>query len=86
MLCSRDYAKRVVASFAHQIQSKYYGENISVSIEGIALEHLSALPQTEINSFTKSCPRHAVFHYLFQMIAIKMLPLLPHTENVLLKC
>ena len=33
-----------------------------MSIEGIALEHFSTLPQTEINSFTKPCPRHAVFH------------------------
>ena len=27
------------------------------------MEHLSALPQTEINSSTKICPRHTVFHY-----------------------
>ena len=33
-----------------------------VSIEGIILEHFSELSQTEINSSTKSCPRHAVFH------------------------
>ena len=33
-------------------------------IECIALEHFSALPQTEINSYTKPCPRHAVFHYI----------------------
>ena len=33
-----------------------------MSIEGISLEHFSALPQTEINSSTKSCPRHALFH------------------------
>ena len=33
-----------------------------MSIEGIALEHFSALPQTETKSSTKSCPRHAVFH------------------------
>ena len=52
----------VVASFPHQIQSEYYGGNISVSIEGIALENFSALPQTEIKSSTKSCPRHAVFY------------------------
>ena len=26
-LCRRDYAERVIASFAHQIQSEYYGEN-----------------------------------------------------------
>ena len=30
-------------------------------IEGIALEHFSALPQIEINSSTKPFPRHAVF-------------------------
>ena len=36
-----------------------------MSIEGIELEHFSALPQTEIKSSTKPCPRHAVFHYLF---------------------
>ena len=35
-----------------------------MSIEGIALEHFSALPQTEINSSTKSCPHHVVFHSL----------------------
>ena len=27
------------------------------------LEHFSALPQTEINSSIKLCPRHEVFHY-----------------------
>ena len=32
-----------------------------MSIEGVALEHYSALPQTEINSFAKACPLHAVF-------------------------
>ena len=63
MLCRRDYSERDVASFTNQIQSEYYGGNRSVSIEGIALEHFSTLPQTEINSSTKACPRHAVFHY-----------------------
>ena len=33
-----------------------------MSIEGIALLHFSVLPYTEINSFTKPCPRHVVFH------------------------
>ena len=37
VLCLRDYAERVVASFANKIQSEYYGGNRSVSIEGIAL-------------------------------------------------
>ena len=33
-----------------------------MSIEGIALEHFSAEPQTDINSSTLLRPRHAVFH------------------------
>ena len=61
MLYRRDYAERFVASFANQIQSKYYGGNKSMSIEGIVLEHFDALTQTEINSSTKPCPCHAVF-------------------------
>ena len=62
VLCRRDYSDRVVVSFSHQIQSEYYGGNTSVYTEGIALEYFSALPQIEINSPTKPCPRHAVFH------------------------
>ena len=46
VLCRRDYAERLVAIFAQQIQSEYYGANRSVSIEDIALEHFSALPHT----------------------------------------
>ena len=46
VLCLCDYAERVVAIFVYQIQSEYYGRNISVSIDHIALEHLSASPQT----------------------------------------
>ena len=65
VLCRRDYADRVVASFANQIQSEYYGGNRSLSIEGIALEHFSAAPQADINSSTLSSPRHAVFHSFF---------------------
>ena len=82
VLFSRDYAERVVASFPHQIKSYYYGGNISVSIDVIELEHFSELKQTEINSSTKPCTQHAVFHFFCQMIANKMLPLLLHTENV----
>ena len=33
-----------------------------MSIEGIALEHVSAATQADINSSTLSRPRHAVFH------------------------
>ena len=60
-LCRRDYAERVVASFANKTQSD--GGNRSVSILGIALEHLSALPKEHINSSTISSHRHALFHY-----------------------
>ena len=50
VLCHSDYAERVVEKFANQTKSEYYGGNISVSIEGIALEHFSATPQADINS------------------------------------
>ena len=63
VLCCRYYAKRVVASFANQIKSEYYGVNISVSIEGVVLEHFSVAPQADINSTTPSIPCHEVFHY-----------------------
>ena len=33
-----------------------------MSIEGIALEHFIPKPQADINSYTLSRPRHAVFH------------------------
>ena len=62
VLCPRDYAERVVASFANQIQSEYYGGNRYVSIEGIELGHFSSAPQADINSSTLSRPPHAVFH------------------------
>ena len=65
MLCRRDYSERVVASFSHQIKSEYYGGNRYVSIEDIALEHFSALQQTEIKESTELCPRHAVFYSFF---------------------
>ena len=52
VLCCRDYAERLVASFDNKIQSECYGENRSVSIEGTALEHFSAAPQADINSYT----------------------------------
>ena len=34
-----------------------------MSIEGIVLEHFSALLQTEINSSTEPYPRHALFYH-----------------------
>ena len=62
VLCCRDYAERVVARLTNQIQPEYYSGNISVSIEGIGLEHCSAAPQADIMSSTLSRQRHAVFH------------------------
>ena len=62
VLCRCDYAERLVSGFSNKIQSEYYVGNISVSIEGIELEHFSTLPQADINSSTLSRPRHAVFH------------------------
>ena len=81
VLCRRDYSERVVASFANQIQSGYYGGNRYVSIEGIVLDFFCAAPQTDINSSTISRPRHAVFHSFYLMIGNRMLPLLLHTAN-----
>ena len=36
VLCHRDYAERLVASFAHQIKSECYGVKRSISIEEIS--------------------------------------------------
>ena len=52
ILCRRDYDERLVESFSNQIQSEYYGVNISMSIAGIALGHFSAVPHKNINSTT----------------------------------
>ena len=66
ILCCRDYAERVVVSFANQIPSEYYGLSISVYIEVITLEYFSAVPHTNINSTKPSRQSHAVFHsFLF---------------------
>ena len=63
VLCRRDYDDRVVASFAHKIQSEHYGGNISFFIKGIALKLFSALPKAYINSTKQSHQRYAVFHF-----------------------
>ena len=70
-----DYAERAVARFAHQIQPEYYDGIRSVSIEGITLEHFSALPKADINSTTLSRQHHTVFHYFYLIIENNMLPL-----------
>ena len=62
VICCRDYAERVVSSFANQIQSEYYGGNRYVYIEGIVLEHFNALQKADIKSSKLSRQRHALFH------------------------
>ena len=67
VLCFRDYAEQVVASFSHQIQSEYYGGNRSVSNEGVYLVHFNAshhpIPLLAIDNMSQ----HAVFCYFFLM-------------------
>ena len=82
VLYRHEYAERLVSIFAHQIKSEYYGGKISVSIEGIELEHFSAIPQKDINSTTPSCQRHAVFHSFYLMISNNMLPLLLNKSSI----
>ena len=72
VLCCRDYSKRVLARFYNQIQSKYYGGNISASLYGIALEHFNALPKADINSTAPSRERHVVFHSLLSGDSIQV--------------
>ena len=62
MLCCCDYAETVVAIFAHQIKSEYYGGNRYFSIESILLERFSAPTQTETSVASQACIRHYVLH------------------------
>ena len=82
VLCRSDYDERVIARFSHQIQSEYYGVNISVSINGITLERFSALPKSYINSNTPSRQCNALFHSFYLAIANRMLPLPLHTASL----
>ena len=62
-LCRSDYSERLVASFAHQMQSEHYGGNISVYIEGISLGNFGEIPTADINSTIPSRQHNAVFHF-----------------------
>ena len=64
LFCIDSY-ERLVASFSHQIQSKYYGGNIYVSIEYIVLEISSFPTHTETEGTPQARTRHAVFHSFF---------------------
>ena len=81
VLCRHGYAERVVARFSNQIKSEYYGGNIYLSIEGIALENFSASTKVDIKSSTISRQRHAVFHSFYLTIKNRMLLLLLHTAK-----
>ena len=64
VLCHRDYAERVVISFAHHIQSEYYGGNESVYIQGIVLENSIVQTLIETAGALQACTHHDVFHSL----------------------
>ena len=57
--------QRVVASFANKIQSEYYVRNISVSIEGIELDHLGTTTQKESAATPQAHTRNDVFLFFF---------------------
>ena len=81
VLCRRDYAERLVASFANQIQSEYYGGNRSVSIEGIALEilvHYHRQISIYLHFHVHGMQYFTIFYL---MIANRMLLLPLHTAN-----
>ena len=84
MLCFHDSSKRTIGSFPHQTQLLYYGGNISVSIERIALEIFSGLPNTGIKTSMKSCQRNAVVYSFCRITEKKMLPLIMQIESILL--
>ena len=92
MLCHRDYTERVVASFAHQIQSEYNGGNLSVSIKGISLKHFSATTHNETETTPQACTRHDVFqffsndskqHYATTIAHIKRIITLLNQRNIM---
>ena len=63
VLCRSDYSERVVSSFYHQNQSKYYDENMYLSIVGIALEDFSDSQQPSPFLASDQVSRHKVFNY-----------------------
>ena len=82
VLCGRDYADRLVASFAHQIQSKYYGAKYISVYRGYCIGTFWYITRGDINSIHHhvNVIQCVTFYYL--IIANRILPLLPHTEIV----
>ena len=62
VLCCSDYSERVVASFAHQIQSEYYGVNRSMYIESITLYQFCTPTHTEKSVTAQARTRHTLFY------------------------
>ena len=61
VLCRSDYVERILSSFAHQIQSEYYGGNRSVFIVVIALENISASNQASLSLTSETVSNKVVF-------------------------
>ena len=70
-----------VRYFCNQIQSEYHGFNISVSIEGIVLEHYKQSQQDQIGFEPSNTTISAVFQPFFQITANNILPLHIYTVN-----
>ena len=65
VLCCWSYAEILVVGVSQQIQSKYYGGNRSVSIEGIALDQFSDSKQPLPLSAPPLFTHNDVFHSFF---------------------
>ena len=76
----------MVDSYVHQIHSKYYDGNKSVSIEDIVLENFSTPTQTEKSTTPKANTHHAACSLIFLMTENKILPQLLNTANASLNC
>ena len=76
----------MVTSFAHKIQSEYYGDNLFVSIEGIELEHSSSTTKSETASAPKLCTGDAEFQLFCLVTVNKTMPQQLHTENASSNC
>ena len=85
-LYHHDYKEHVVANFYHQIQYEYYGENISISIEGIALKHFSTTHHNIPLLVSGHLSRHSGFQSFLLTKSDMILPLKIHTLNELWNC
>ena len=86
VLFHRDYAEWVVSSFAHQIQSKYYGGNRSVYIEIITLENFNVSHHSIPLLASDHVSRKAVIQYFFLTTENRILQTRMNKVNELLNC